>query len=89
MAIKDALGEWLLEKDEVKEFIRNGFNEVYTTSLLSANRAAPKRSQWQASLTEEEKTSISRATTKDEVKSALWSLKAFKALGPDGLHVFC
>lgn len=24
--------------------------------------------------------------TEDEIKAALWSLKAFKAPGPDGLH---
>ncbi|XP_030941731.1 uncharacterized protein LOC115966695 [Quercus lobata] len=86
VAIKDAMGEWLLEEDEVKEFVKNSFNDVYTTSLLSASRAAPERSQWQASLIEEEKTSISGAATEDEVKAALWSLKAFKAPGPDGLH---
>ncbi|XP_075669718.1 uncharacterized protein LOC142639417 [Castanea sativa] len=79
-------GEWLLEEDEVKEFVKNGFNEDYTTSLLSSKWVAPKRSQWQVSLTEEEKTNISGVATEDEVKSALWSLKAFKALGPDGLH---
>ena len=86
VAIKNAMGEWLSEEDEVKEFVKNGFNDVYTTSLLSASRAALERSQWQASLTEEEKTSISGAAIEDEVKAALWSLKAFKAPGPDGLH---
>ncbi|KAL0011105.1 hypothetical protein SO802_006213 [Lithocarpus litseifolius] len=87
VAIKDATGEWLSEEDEVKEFIRNGFNEVYTTSLLSANKAAPERSQWQASLTEEEKTSISGVATEDEVKAALCTHIALipKIQGPETL----
>lgn len=38
------------------------------------------------SLTKEEKTSISKAATEDEVKAALWSFKAFKVPGPDRLH---
>ena len=86
VAIKDAMREWLSEVDEVKDFVRNGFDDVYTTSLLSANKATPERSQCQARLTEVEKINISGATIEDEVKSALWSLKAFKALGLDGLH---
>ena len=37
-------------------------------------------------MSEEEKCSISGEVSKEEIKAALWSLKAFKALGPDGLH---
>lgn len=61
------------EEEEVKGFVKSGFNDVYTTSLLSASRATPERSQWQVSLIEDEKISISGAATEDEIKSALWS----------------
>ena len=30
--------------------------------------------------------SISGGVTEEEIKASLWSLKAYKALGPDGLH---
>ena len=86
LAIKDAMGEWIYEEAEVKAFIRNGFNDIYTTSLSSVSRSEAYSTQWQASLTEEEKASISGGVSDAEVKSALWSLKAFKAPGPDGLH---
>ena len=33
-----------------------------------------------------EKESVSGGPSEDEIKAALWSLKPFKALGPDGLH---
>ena len=43
-------------------------------------------SQWQPRLTEEEKESISRIATKEEIKATLWTLKPFKVLGLDGMH---
>ena len=43
-------------------------------------------SQWQLRLSELEKESISGEPSEEEVKAALWSLKPFKAPGPDGLH---
>lgn len=43
-------------------------------------------SQWQGRLNEEEKESIGGQVTVEEIRSALWSLKAYKAPGPDGLH---
>ena len=38
------------------------------------------------SLKAEEKESIGGVASEEEIKSALWSLKAFKAPEPDGLH---
>ena len=57
-----------------------------TTSLSSACFPKATNSQWQPRLTEEEKKSISGVATEEEIKAALWSLKPFKAPGPDGLH---
>ena len=37
-------------------------------------------------LSDLERDSLSCPVTEEEVKSALWSMKAFKAPGPDGLH---
>lgn len=52
-----------------------------------ASRAAPTCSQWQPRLSEEEKDCISGNASEEEFKAALWSLKAFNAPRPDGLHV--
>ena len=86
LAIKDNMGEWLHEEAEVKEFIREGFRKIYTTSLSSTSQLAPSSLPWQAKLSDEERESISGEVTEEEIKAALWSLKAFKAPGPDGLH---
>ena len=86
LAIKNAVGEWIYEDNGVKEHIRVGFKGIFTSSFLSAPRVAPASSQWQVKLMDDEKSSISGVATEDEIKAALWSLKAFKAPSPDGLH---
>ena len=86
LAIKDSVGEWIFEERAIKEHIRNGFEGIYTSSFSCVSRAAPSFSRWQVSLSEEENHSIGGVASEDEIKAALWSLKAFKAPGPDGLH---
>jgi len=86
LAIKDSVGEWIFEERDVKEYIRNGFEGIYTSSFFYVTRAAPSTSRWQVSLVKEEKQSIGGVASEDEIKAALWSLKAFKASGSDGLH---
>ena len=87
LAIKNAVGEWIYENNGVKEHIRDGFRDVFTSSFLSVPRVTPLAFRWQAKLSDEERTSISGIATEDEIRAALWSLKAFKAPGSDGLHV--
>ena len=87
LAIKDSVGEWLYEENAIKDFIRSGFNEVYTSSLYSASWSAPIVTHWQGRLSDEEKEKIGGDASVEEIKFALWSLKAFKAPGSDGLHV--
>ena len=86
LAIKNSVGDWIHEENEIKEFIRAGFMDTFTSSFTSVPRLASVPSQWQAMLLDEEKISISGAVTEDEIKATLWSLKAFKAPGLDGLH---
>ena len=86
MSIKDSMGEWIYKEEDVKEFVRNGDTGIYTTSFSSVPVLSPRISSWQASLSEEEKGSISGEVLKEEIKAALWYLKAFKASRPDGLH---
>ena len=85
-AIKNYMGEWISDENEVKEFMRRGFSDVYTSSLCLVPRQPPSVSQWQIRLSNEDRDSISGGVTEEEIKTALWSLKAFKAPGPDGLH---
>ena len=58
LSIKDACGEWIFEESAVKEFIRNGFAGIYSTSLVSVPITYNTSYQWQPRLSEEEKQSI-------------------------------
>ena len=78
--------EWLHDKVDIKEFIRKGFDGIYTSFLLSSSRVPPDCTQWQVRLSKEDKASISGEASGEEIKSAFWSLKAFKAPRPNGLH---
>ena len=86
LAIKNPVGEWLYEEDAIKNFIWSGFNEVYSSSLSSASWSIPFTTTWQDKLSDEQRVSISGDASVEEIKNVLWSLKAFKAPRPDGLH---
>ena len=75
-----------MKKVLLRSCLLSGYNSIYTSSFTSGSWAAPIVSQWQARLFKEEKESIGGIALEEEIKSALWSLKAFKAPGPDGLH---
>ena len=84
--IKNDAGEWLSEEREVANHIREGFINIYTTSQEAVTYDFNYNLQWQPKLSSEEKNSISHLVTEEEIRATLWSLKAFKAPGPDGLH---
>ena len=46
----------------------------------------PAASTWQARITDEDHDSLEVDVIDEEIKAGLWSMKAFKAPGPDGLH---
>ena len=82
----DDLGNWLTEEREVMEYFRSRFVKLYTTSHGSGNRVSNLRYQWRAQLTDEVKSSLEERVSIEEIKSALWSMKPYKASSLDGLH---
>ena len=46
LAIKNAMGDWIYKEDDIKNFIRSGFEGIYSTSLSWVSRAEPLISQW-------------------------------------------
>ena len=84
MTIKNAVGDWIHEEGEIKDFIRCGFERVFLSSFSCVPRVDPTISQWQSRLSDSEKESISGGAFEVEIKAALWSLKPFKTPGRMG-----
>ena len=85
--IKDSIGNWILNDLEVKDHIKFGFQRLYSieSSFSPINLDVSKFAC--SFLSEEDSTRIETKVTEEEIRASLWSFKAFKALGPDGLHV--
>ena len=84
--IKDTVGNWLTEENEVQEYIRNGFKSLYTTELTVSARTLDVSTFSCCFLTSEDRAKIDCELSMEEIRSGLWALKPFKAPGPDDLH---
>ena len=85
-SVKNSAGDWLTEERDVMEYFRTRFISLYTTSHSKADWGTKKISSWQIQLSEEDKCSLAEMVSPAEIKEALWSMKAYKAPGPDGLY---
>ncbi|KAK9988334.1 hypothetical protein SO802_028573 [Lithocarpus litseifolius] len=85
--LKDSQGEWINDLTTVMEHVRNSFSKLFSTELLSSPLSSPSVDITSPQLSSSESHNISLPVSNEEIKNALWSLKAFKSLGPDGLHV--
>ena len=65
---------------------REGFIRLYSTNQVKAGWSHNLWTSWKIRLTKEEKNNLDQPVSDEEIATALWSLKAFKALRPDGLH---
>ena len=85
--IKDAVGNWLTEENEVKEHIRSGFINLYTTELRWSFKSSDVSNFSCCYFSDEDRARIDCDVTMDEIRANLWALKPFKSPGPDGFHV--
>ena len=68
------------------DYIKKGFEKLFSSSLTYSERYSSIANQWQVTLSEEESEALNHDVSKEEIKEALWSMKPFKALRPDGLR---
>jgi hypothetical protein len=85
-SLKDDMGNWIHLEAEIAHLVRQGFISLFCTSKGSAPRRHWDIPSWNASITDEESTILANPVSAEEVKTALWSMKPFKAPGSDGLH---
>ena len=86
VSLKDNLGNWVHCEADVAKLVRDGFLKLFTSEAISVSSSIWSFSRWPVGLSEVEKSHLASGVTLLEVKEALWSLKPFKAPGPDGLH---
>lgn len=72
-AIKNSVGEWINEEEEVMGFNRNGFCNIYSSSHSFSLRDPSQDRRRQAWLSNEEKDSLSKRVTIEEIEAGLWS----------------
>ena len=71
---------------EIAVYIRKGYSELFTTSHKFAFRSTWNPPFWNNCLNEVEAENLAQLVSNDDIAAGLWSLKAFKAPGPNGLH---
>ena len=76
----------MFEEEGIMNVIRNGFQELFSSSKGSTPLQISPPSQWQASLDEVDWDEINRTVTDEEITATLRSMKPYKAPGPNGLH---
>ena len=84
--MKDRMRNWIHGESEIANHIRKGFLELFLTSHCYSQLAEWTPPLWQVGLHKTDVALLEGPITDVEIRSALWSLKPYKAPGPDGLH---
>lgn len=83
-SLKNSVGEWTTNEEEVKNLILSGFQELFEAGLLTSSCDFEVTSFSCNFLSEEEGVLLTFPVLKEEIMQGLWALKPFKAPGPDG-----
>ncbi|XP_075665949.1 uncharacterized protein LOC142635725 [Castanea sativa] len=86
-SLKNSIGNCIIEENEVVDYIRRWYINLYTTDMKDSQRKVGDIPNWPVKLSEEEAQVLALPIEEREIKNGLWALKAFKGPGPDGLHV--
>ena len=84
--IQNADGLWEEDMDKVKEIFLEGFAKLYSSEQVSSPKTPSNIFVWGNWLSESKAVNLTLAPTNAEILFALNSMKAFKALGPNGLY---
>jgi hypothetical protein len=83
--LRNSVGEWIIDNELIRLHIQQGFVDLFSTSHIHppSGFCLP---MWAPRISDQEALSLIAHVDANDVKMSLWSLKAFKAPGPDGLH---
>ncbi|GMY07340.1 transposon tx1 uncharacterized 149 kda protein [Fagus crenata] len=77
--IKDEVGNWLTNLEDIQAHFISGFHSLYQTDQISCQLTPPPLPCWGALLSPDEANSIASPPLDSEILSALNSMKPFKA----------
>lgn len=63
--VKNNMGDLLYEERDVLEYIRKGFEDHFSSSMICSERYPPIASQWQVTLSKEECEALNHEVTMD------------------------
>ena len=86
MSIKNSMGDWITEIEEVKDVFQKGFVNLYQTEQCCCKWECPTLDVLGSRLSEEDAVRIASPPLDMEILKALNTMKPFKAPGVDGLH---
>lgn len=86
VSLRDGNGDWIGNETDVVKHVRDGFIALYTKGNVTSIRRTWQIPSWQVCLSDEDCAYLSEPISDQEIKNAIWFMKPFKALGPNGLH---
>ena len=86
--LKDSDGKRIVEKEEIKDHVFQNFRDLYRDrDKVDPLAQAELLSGIPSLITEQDDKDMSKPIMETEIKVAIWSLKADKALGPNGYTI--
>lgn len=85
-SLKDSQDVWIHNEDEIAAHIGYDFQELFTSSTVSAPRGTWDIPSWPSHMSLEKRDQVTREIFVQKVKDSLSSLELFKVPGPNGLH---
>ena len=86
LSLKDGSGCWCSQAHEVEDMVQLFFKNLFQTSHSSSLEAQDFLPTTIINISSTDSDALSSPISDDEIKSALFSMKPFKAPGPDGFH---
>ena len=74
------------DMEEVKSLFLDGFKSLYQTKMVSSSISYQVDMGWSVQIAQVDAEALSLPPSNLEISNALFTLKPFKALGPDGIH---
>uniref|UniRef100_A0A2N9H4L7 CCHC-type domain-containing protein n=1 Tax=Fagus sylvatica TaxID=28930 RepID=A0A2N9H4L7_FAGSY len=83
--LRNSVEEWIIDNELIRLHIQQWFVDLFSTSHLHPPNGFCLPI-WAPRISDQEALSLTAHVDAKDVKMSLWSLKAFKAPGPNGLH---